>query len=98
MVGYTVTLTTLNTNYNLRALVIALNANFVDVGDFVIQGDDDAGAQVYKIGGPATGDLTASNCAETFRAGDFTAHYKSLAGIWARCDTSGKKLNIQVIR
>jgi hypothetical protein len=94
MLSFTVTLTNANQNYNLLTLVRALSAAFVDQGDFVIQADDDAGSQVYRIG-----DSTISSTAgTTMRAGDFSAHYKSLLNLYGRCDTAGKKLNIQVIR
>lgn len=88
---FTVTLTNANQNYNLLTLVRAIDANFVDVGDFVIQADDDAGAQVYRLGDST---ITAS-IGTIMRAGDFSAHYDSLAGLYARSDLAGKKLNIQ---
>jgi hypothetical protein len=98
MLGFTVTLTDADTNYNVLALVRAISSTFVDVGDFVVQGDDDGGSQIYRLGGPATTDLDDTTFGATLLAGDFSAHYKALRTLWARCDEAGKKLNIQVIR
>lgn len=95
MLGFQVTLTTLNTNYNLLTLVRAIDANFIDVGDFVIQADDDGGSQKFLLG---DSNLSSTRYAESMTIGDFSAHYRGLAGVYARCDASGKKLNIQVIR
>lgn len=91
---FTVTLTTANTKYSLISLVRAIDANFVDTGDFVIQADDDGGAQVYRIGDTNI----SSSIGQEMRAGDFSAHFKSLFGLYVQCDTNSKKMNIQVIR
>lgn len=91
---FTVTLTNANQNYSLWSLVVAQDANFIDKGDFVIQADDDAGTQIYRLG-----DTNISGTVgQEMRSGDFSAHFKSLLGLFARCDTGGKKMNIQVIR
>lgn len=95
MLGFQVTLTNANTNYNLLTLVRAIDADFVDVGDFVIQANDDAGAQKIKLGGA---DLDDTHFGQEMLAGDFSAHYKSLLGVNARSDTAAKKLNITVVR
>jgi hypothetical protein len=95
MKGYQVTLTTHDTNYNLLVLVHAIDSTFVDRGEFVIQCEDDGGAQLFLLGGS---DLDATHYGVKMAAGDFSAHFPALAGINARCDTDGKKLNVQVIR
>lgn len=95
MLGYQVTLTSANTKYNLRTLVVALDSAFVDQGDFCIQATDDGGTQVFLIGGS---DLDSTHYGASMHAGDFSAHFLHLAGIYAQCDTAAKKLNITVGR
>lgn len=95
MKGYQVTLTTHDTKYNLRTLVVAIDSTFVDQGDFVIQAEDDSGAQIFLLGGS---DLDATHYGDKMLCGDFSPHFKSLAGVYAQCDTDAKKLNIVVVR
>ncbi len=95
MLGYQVTLTTNGINYNLLALVRAIDPTFIDRGDIVIQINDDGGAQVFKIGDD---NLSDTRYGGVYRCGDFTQHFLSLGGVYARCDTDGKMLNIAVVR
>lgn len=95
MKGYVVTLTSANTNYNLLTLVRVIDSTFVDQGDFVIQVEDDGGAQVVKLGGS---DLDATHYGFMMTIGDTGPHYQSLAGINVRSSLAAKKILISVGR
>ena len=103
MLGFQVTLTDADTNYNLLTLVRAIASTYVDKARKVqIQAVDDAGAQVFKVGGA---DLGANEQGYTLTSGDFGPPFEAggacivgLAGMNARCSIAGKKLNITVWR
>ena len=87
---FTVTLTDADTNYALIDLVRAIDADFIDQGDFVFQADDDGGGQIYRWG---DSNLSSTN-GQTMLPGDFSPHFDALLNVYARCDTAAKKLNI----
>lgn len=103
MPSFQVTLTAANTNYDLLTLVRAIDANYVDVGTKIaVQVEDDAGAQIFRVGRDVN--LSDTRYGGKYVCGDFpyvetreqlNAHLK---GLFARCDTAGKKLNIDVSR
>jgi len=95
MLGFQVALTDANTNYNLLALVQAIDSGFVDQGEFTIQAEDDGGAQVILVG---DSNLAADRYGWKLTAGDSMPKLKSLLGVYARCDLAAKKLNVFVAR
>lgn len=98
MVGYQVTLTSANTNYNLLTLVRAIDAGFVDQGEMFVQADPDGGAQIFLLG---DSNLASGRYAVKMVAGNTTdtlTQIGDLGGTYARCDTNSKKLNISIRR
>jgi hypothetical protein len=93
MLGYQVTLTSNATTYNLLTLVLALNSNFIDRGEIFVQAEPDGGAQLFFVGGS---DCDSTHYGWKLSAGDATPSFNHLAGVYVRCDTNSKKLNIFV--
>jgi hypothetical protein len=95
MPAFQVTLTSADTNYHLLTLVRAIDSAYVDVGDIVVQADDDGGTQEFKLG---DADLSATRYGQLMSPGDFSPHVTQLYGLYARCDEASKTLNILIAR
>ncbi len=102
MPAFQVALTSANTNYHLVDLVKAIDANFVDRGEHItVQSDPGNASAKIRIGYDSNlsdtrfGRLLATSDVDTL-PGPAGAYH--LRGLYARSDTAGSKVNINIAR
>lgn len=97
MQGYQVTLTTADNNYDLLALVRAIDVEFIDFANQITLQADDSNSDSILVG---DSDLSATRYGAKLSATDALAMGvgSSLKGINARSATDAQKINIFVAR
>lgn len=97
--GISITLTALNTNYSLRALLKAIDVDVDSARELQIQSDSGNGAAVISVG-----DINMSATRRAYKLTTGTSrYYRSISdnlpigAIYLRSDTNGSVVNVEMV-